>query len=187
MAKRDYYQVLGLLRGASESEIKRAYKRLALKYHPDINPGDAEAAEKMKEINEAYAVLTDPVKRRKYDTYGHAGLEGYTVEDIFGGVDFGSIFRELGLRDIFSRFGFGESLFDSFFGITGTRVRELRRGADLQYDLEVDLEEVFYGVEKKINIPRTEICPHCRGTRAEDCGKIHPFPPQSSGSLHQEW
>jgi len=170
VAKRDYYQILGLPRGASDSEIKRAYKRLALRYHPDKNPGDVEAAERMKEINEAYAVLIDPVKRRKYDLYGHAGLEGYTEEDIFGGIDFGSIFRELGLRDIFSSFGFGRSFFDSFFGSTGTRVRELRRGADLQYDLDVDLEEVFLGVEKRIKLPKTEVCPHCQGTRAEKGG-----------------
>lgn len=170
MAKKDYYQVLGLPRGASESEIKRAYKRLALKYHPDKNPGEAEAAEKMKEINEAYAVLVDPVKRHKYDLYGHAGLEGYTAEDIFGGIDFGSIFRELGLRDIFSSFGFGGSFFESFFGTTRAGGRELRRGADLQYDLEVDLEEVFLGVEKRVNLPKTEVCPYCQGTRAEKGG-----------------
>ena len=179
MEKRDYYQVLGIRRNADEAEIKKAYKKLALKYHPDRNPNDPKANEKMKEINEAYAVLMDPVKRQRYDRYGHAGLEGYTTEDIFGGIDFGSIFRDLGLRNIFGSFGFGRSLFDDFFessfgalGRTQTKVRELRRGVDLQYDLEIELEEAFVGGEKKINLPKTEICPACRGTGAAKGGLI---------------
>jgi molecular chaperone DnaJ len=170
---------LGLGRNASEEEIRRAYKRLALKYHPDKNPNDPKANEKMKEINEAYAVLIDPVKRERYDRYGHAGLEGYTAEDIFAGIDFGSIFRDLGLRNIFDSFGFGKSLFDDFFestfgafGRTQTKVRELRKGADLEYDLEIDLEEAFWGVEKKINLPKTEACPACRGTGAAKGGLV---------------
>jgi len=179
MEKRDYYQILGIGRNADEAEIRKAYKRLALKYHPDRNPNDPKANEKMKEINEAYAVLIDPAKRERYDRYGHAGLEGYTAQDIFGGIDFGSIFRDLGLRNIFDSFSFGRSLFDDFFespfgafGRTQTRVKELRRGADLQYDLEIDLEEAFWGGEKKIEFRKAEICPTCRGTGAAKGGLV---------------
>ena len=89
--KKDYYEILGVARNASTQEIKTAYRKLAVKYHPDKNPGDSQAADKMKEINEAYAVLSDRNKRGLYDTYGHAGLEGFTQEDIFRGVDFGSL------------------------------------------------------------------------------------------------
>jgi len=178
--KRDYYEILGVSRDADESEIKQAYRRLALKYHPDKNPGDRRAVDKMKEINEAYAVLSDAQKRRKYDLYGHAGLEGYSEEEIFSGIDFSSLFQEFGLRDIFSDVLFGKSIFDDFFGSSNSRVQELRdgRGADLQYDLEIDLEEAYHGAEKKIRIPAEETCPVCRGTGAarggtalcRDCG-----------------
>ncbi|MEM2126445.1 MAG: molecular chaperone DnaJ [Candidatus Methanosuratincola sp.] len=181
MRQKDYYQVLGVPRGASSEAIKRAYRRLVLKYHPDRNP-DPQATERMKEINEAFAVLSDPVKRQKYDRYGHKGLEGYTVEDIFGGIDFDSIFAELGLRNIFSDifrgFGFGgrsifESFFseDSFFGArTGVRQLARRKGADLQYDLEIELEDAFWGREKKITVTKNETCPACYGTGAEKGG-----------------
>lgn len=108
MAKRDYYEILGIDRNADEATIKRAYRELAMNYHPDRNPGDPHAVERMKEINEAYAVLSDAQRRQRYDTYGHAGLEGYTQEDIFRGVDFSNLFREFGLRDFF-----GGSIFDS--------------------------------------------------------------------------
>ncbi len=179
MEKRDYYQILGIGRNADDEGIRKAYKRLALKYHPDRNPNDPRANEKMREINEAYAILIDPAKRGRYDRYGHAGLEGYTAEEIFGGIDFGSIFRDLGLRNIFDSFGFGRGLFDDLFespfgtfGRTQTSVRELRRGADLQYDLEIDLEEAFYGGKKKINLPKTEACPVCQGTGAAKGGLV---------------
>lgn len=173
--KRDYYEILGIDRNADDATIKQAYRQLAIKYHPDRNPGDKQAVERMKEINEAYAILSDPVKRQQYDRYGHRGLEGYTAEDIFGGIDFGSIFREFGLRDIFSDFGFGSfgrDIFDDFFGLSATKARELgaRKGADLQYDMEIDLEEAFLGVEKKISLPKTEVCSTCRGTGAAKGG-----------------
>ena len=168
MAKRDYYKVFGIDKGADDAAIKRAYRSLAMKYHPDRNPGDEQAAEKMKEINEAYAVLSNGKKRRLYDTYGHAGLEGYTMEDIFRGVDFGSLFREFGLGDF--GFGFGGSIFDSFFGTTRTATRERRRGTDLRYDLEVTLEEVAFGADKKIEVPKTRTCHTCQGTGAKKAG-----------------
>ncbi len=183
MPKKDYYQILGVPRHASPEEIKKAYRKLVLKYHPDRNP-DPQATEKMKEINEAFAILSDPIKRQQYDQYGHKGLEGYTAQDIFGGIDFDSIFSELGLRNIFSEFfrgfGFGErSLFDSLFGnnhffTSGTRYKELtsKKGADLEYDLEIELEDAFYGREKKITLLKTQSCPTCHGTKAAKGGLI---------------
>lgn len=167
MAKRDYYEVLNIDKNADEAAIKKAYRSLAMKYHPDRNPEDPQAAERMKEINEAYAVLSDADKRRLYDTYGHAGLEGYTQEDIFRGVDFTSLFREFGLRDLF---GFGDSLFDSFFGRRTATRKGPRKGADLRYDLSVTLEEVTSGVEKTIELPKTEHCSTCAGTGAKPGG-----------------
>jgi len=173
--KRDYYEVLGVSRDVDEATIKKAYRNLAMKYHPDRNPGDAQAVERMKEINEAYAVLSDAQKRRLYDTYGHAGLEGYTQADIFRDVDFSSLFREFGLRDLF---GFGDSLFDSFFGRRTTTRRGPRKGADLRYDLTVTLEDVAFGAEKVIELSRVEQCPACSGTGAEangleNCSNCH--------------
>jgi molecular chaperone DnaJ len=165
--KRDYYEVLGIDRNSDESAIKKAYRNLAMKYHPDRNPNDAQTVEKMKEINEAYAVLSDADKRRLYDTYGHAGLEGYSQEDIFRGVDFSGLFREFGLRDFF---GFGDSLFDSFFGRRTTTRRGPRKGADLRYDLEVTLEEVAFGAEKTVELPKVERCVTCGGTGAQPDG-----------------
>lgn len=166
MAKRDYYEVLGINKTADEAAIKRAYRSLAMRFHPDRNPGDAEAVKHMKEINEAYAVLSDSHKRRLYDTYGHAGLEGYTQEDIFRGVDFASLFREFGLRDFFS---FGDNIFDTFFG-RRTTARGPRKGADLRYDLSVSLEEVAFGAEKTIELPKVEQCSVCSGSGAEPDG-----------------
>ncbi len=164
MAKRDYYEVLGIDRSADEATLKKAYRNLAMQHHPDRNPGNGEAAEKMTEINEAYAVLSDPQKRQVYDTYGHAGLEGYSQEDIFGGVDFSSIFRESGLGDLF---GFGSI----FGGRTGTR-SAARKGADLRYDLTITLEEAASGTEKTLKLSRTEKCPACKGTGAEAGGVV---------------
>jgi len=183
MAKRDYYEILGIDRNADETAIKKAYRSLAMKYHPDRNPGNAEAVERMKEINEAYAVLTDAHKRQLYDTYGHAGLEGYTQADIFRGVDFSSLFREFGLGDMF---GFGGGLFDSFFGRRTTTRRGPRKGGDLRYDLTVTLEEVAFGVEKVIELPRVEQCPACSGTGAEADGLERCSSCQGTGQIVRE-
>jgi molecular chaperone DnaJ len=163
MTKRDYYETLGVGRDADPAAIKKAYRNLAMQHHPDRNPGNGEAAEKMKEVNEAYAVLCDPQKRNLYDAYGHAGLEGYTQEDIFRGVDFGSLFREF-------RFGFGDDVFDGFFGGRTSSRRGPRKGADLRYDLSVTLEEVASGVEKTVEIPRVSACSSCSGTGAQADG-----------------
>ena len=167
MTKRDYYEILCVDKNADEAAVKRAYRNLAMKYHPDRNPGDSKAAEKMKEINEAYAVLSDAKKRKLYDTYGHAGLEGYTQEDIFRGVDFSSLFREFGLGDFL---GFGDSLFDSFFGRRSAASRGPKKGADLRYDLNVTLEEIACGMEKTVELPLIERCTNCQGTGAAKNG-----------------
>jgi molecular chaperone DnaJ len=167
--KRDYYEVLGIDRNADDAAIKKAYRTLAMKYHPDRNPGDSQAVEHMKEINEAYAVLSDPQKRRLYDQYGHAGLEGYSQEDIIRSVDFSSLFREFGLRDLF---GFGDSIFGSFFDRASTTRAESAKGADLRYDLTVTLEEVASGAERIVDIPVTEECPGCNGTGAQLGGLV---------------
>lgn len=163
MAKRDYYEVLGVDRNADQATLKKAYRNLAMQYHPDRNPGNGAAAEKMKEINEAYAVLCDPQKRSLYDTYGHAGLDSYTQEDIFRSVDFSSLFREFG-------FGFGDSIFDSLFGRRTSSRRGPRRGADLRYDLSVTLEEVASGAEKTVELPKTVACSSCNGIGAQPDG-----------------
>ncbi len=163
MTKRDYYDVLGVGRSADEAELKRVYRALAMKYHPDKNPGDQPSAERMKELNEAYAVLSNPDKRKLYDAYGHAGLEGYSQEDIFRGVDFSSLFGDL---------GFGGGVFDQFFGGGGRRSRGPAKGEDLRYDLEVTLEEVAAGVERTIDLSKAETCSKCRGAGAAPGGQV---------------
>lgn len=168
MARRDYYEVLGVDRNADEAEIKRAYRNLAMRYHPDRNQ-EPEAVEKMKEINEAYAVLSDTEKRRLYDAYGHAGLGEYTQADIYRNVDFSSLFREFGLGDLF---GFGGGPFESFFGGRTTARRAARKGADLRYDLTVTLQEAAFGVEKTIELPRSERCATCGGSGAAAGGAV---------------
>lgn len=159
-AKRDYYEILGVSRDASQDEIKRAYRKLALKYHPDRNPSP-EAEEKFKEISEAYAVLSDPEKRRLYDTYGHAGIDSnYSYEDLFRGADFSDF------SDLFRGFGFSgiDDIFDMFFG--GRRHPRSRRGRDLRYDLKISMEDAYKGAVKTIEIPRVEVCSSCGGSGA---------------------
>lgn len=153
-SKRDYYQVLGIGRNAGVDEMKGAYRKLALKYHPDRNPGDKEAEEKFKEAAEAYEVLHDPQKRQIYDQFGHAGLEG-TGFSGFGGFE-----------DIFSSFS---DIFEDFFGFsTGRRSRtRTQRGADLRYDLKLSFMEAAFGSETEIEINKMEKCPECHGSACE--------------------
>jgi molecular chaperone DnaJ len=162
VAKRDYYEILGVSKDASQEEIKRAYRQLAKKYHPDANPGDKVAEEKFKEAAEAYEVLSDPEKRAKYDQYGHEGMasifgkEGFTWSDF---THFGDI------EDILGDF-FGESIFGDIFGF-GQRRKRQKKGADLRYDLELTLKEAAFGCEKKIRVPRMEVCRTCNGSGAK--------------------
>ncbi len=164
--KRDYYEVLGVPRNASQEEIKKAYRRLAMQYHPDRNPGDKEAEEKFKEAAEAYEVLSDPEKRRRYDQFGHAGMQGTDFREY---TDINDIFNAF--RDIFSGTGFGGSIFDDFFGgSTSTRARRsgaAQRGSDLRVKIKLTLEEIATGVSKKIKIKRYKKCSSCSGTGAE--------------------
>ena len=164
MERRDYYEVLGVDRTADETTLKRAYRTLAMRFHPDRNPGDNECVSRMKELNEAYAVLCDCDKRRMYDRYGHDGLSGYSQSDIFGGVDFSTLFREFGLGG----FGFGNGIFDNLFGRGGTGTRERRRASDLRYNLELTLEEAATGVERVLEFPRRRTCTSCRGSGAKE-------------------
>ena len=204
MEKRDYYEVLGVSRNATEQEIKKAYRKLALKYHPDRNPGDKEAEEKFKEAAEAYEVLRDPEKRRLYDQFGHAGLQGTGFSGFQGFEDIFSSFSDI-FEDFFS-FGFGSGRRRSGRG---------QPGHDLAYDLKISFEEAAFGTEKMIEIPtlvecescggsglepgsREEICPTCRGhgqifqtqgffristtcTRCKGSGKIITSPCQECG------
>lgn len=150
MAQRDYYEILGVSRSASADELKSAFRSLARKYHPDVNK-DASAEETFKEINEAYAVLSDPEKRAAYDRYGHAGVQGA------GGMDF----TNMDFSDIF------EGLFG--FGMGGARrsPRSPRRGADLSYAVQLSFEEAVFGVEKQVDVTRDETCMTCRGNGSE--------------------
>ncbi|KJS30090.1 MAG: molecular chaperone DnaJ [Desulfatitalea sp. BRH_c12] len=161
--KRDYYEVLGVGKSASDSDLKTAYRKLALQYHPDRNPGDQAAEENFKEAAEAYEVLRDPRKRQIYDQYGHQGLEGSGFSG-FGGFE-----------DIFSSFG---DIFEDFFGFStrgrGGRSRA-QRGADLRYDLSISFMEAAFGVETTIDLDKHETCARCEGravepgTHAETC------------------
>jgi len=149
---KDYYQILGVDRNATEEEIKRAYRKLALKYHPDRNPGDKSCEEKFKEINEAYACLSDPQKRANYDKFGTA--EGVETGFDFGFGDFASSFGDI----------FGDIFGDLFGDFTRRRRVRPTKGQDLRYDLDITLKEAVFGTEKIIDIPRWETCPRCNGS-----------------------
>jgi molecular chaperone DnaJ len=162
--KKDYYELLGVGRTASDDEIKKAYRKLAMKYHPDRNPGDKSAESKFKEISEAYEVLSDSAKRQQYDQFGHDG-----VKSAFGpgGFDFSRDFTHMSdLQDILgSIFGDGGGIFDDFFGGGRRRSRGgAQQGADLRFDLEIDFEEAVFGSEREINLPMTQECIKCNGT-----------------------
>ncbi len=155
MAKKDYYEVLGLNRDASEEEIKKAYRKLAMKHHPDRNPDNPNAEEHFKEAKEAYEMLSDPNKRAAYDQYGHAGVDPQS--GMGGGQGFGGGFAD----------AFGD-IFSDIFGSSGPRNRSsVYRGADLRYNLEIGLEEASRGVETKIRIPTLEECETCHGSGAK--------------------
>ncbi|HHW10059.1 MAG TPA: molecular chaperone DnaJ [Firmicutes bacterium] len=160
MAKRDYYEVLGVGKDAGEEEIKKAYRRLARKYHPDVNKDDPQAAEKFKEATEAYKILSNPETRAKYDQMGHAAFEGQFEGDPFSGFGGFGGFEDLG------------SIFDMFFGGGGRERHTVRRGADVRYDLEISFLEAAKGLEEELRVPRTETCGRCHGNRAEPGTKI---------------
>jgi len=163
MPKRDYYEVLGVPRGAGAEDLKKAYRRLAMQYHPDRNQGDRQAEERFKEVGEAYAVLSDPQKRQRYDAFGHAG-DG--MPDM-GGFSFDSAF----------------DLFDMFFG-GGRRTRQRsgpQRGSDLRMNLEITMREAVFGATRTVEVPRADTCPECSGSGAEP-GTSPVQCPQCNGS-----
>lgn len=168
MAKRDYYEVLGVSRTADAEEIKKAYRKLAVKYHPDKNPGDHAAEEKFKELGEAYEALSDPQKRAAYDQYGHAAFDPRQRASRGGGGfhDPFDIFRE-----VFGGGG-GGSIFENIFG--GADPTAPRRGDDLRYDLEITLEEAALGCEKEISVTKMDRCDACDGYGAELGSKMRP-------------
>ena len=185
--KRDYYEILGAKKSASLEEIKKAYRELALRYHPDRVPLEQkkEAEEKFKEISEAYAILSDANKRALYDQYGHSGIDQrYAYEDIFKGAYFGSVFQDLGDS------GFGGGIFDEIFsdlgfdisgGRAGRGSGSRRRGRDLQISVDITLEEAASGVAKTVTIPRYEVCSTCSGSGAKP-GTKKSTCPQCKGS-----
>ena len=163
--KRDYYEVLGLQKGASEEEIKKAFRKMAMKYHPDKNPGNKEAEEKFKEVNEAYSVLSDPDKKSKYDRFGHAGVDPNGMGGGAGGFGgFGGGFG--GFEDIFDMFG---SAFGGGAGGFGgqRRANQPRKGKDLQKAISITFEEAAFGTKKKIELTKFVTCPTCKGEGAK--------------------
>ncbi|NCY19055.1 MAG: molecular chaperone DnaJ, partial [Betaproteobacteria bacterium] len=165
MAKRDYYEVLGVAKNGSDDDIKKAYRKLAMKFHPDRNPGDKTAEDKFKELNEAYAVLSDAQKRETYDRFGHAGLDPSQGGAGFGrgGADFADVFGDI---------------FGDIFGGRGQRGgrSNVYRGADLRYSMEIGLEQAARGFATEIRVPSWEKCELCAGsgakpgTKPETCG-----------------
>ena len=168
MAKRDYYEVLGVSKSADAAELKKAYRKLAVQYHPDRNPDDKTAEDKFKEAAEAYEVLSDPDKKAKYDRYGHAGVDGQ------GGFSGGGMTMD----DIFSQFGdvFGDSGFGSFFGGGGGGAASGRqrgqKGTNLRIKVSLTLEEIAHGVHKKIKVKKEVACNTCNGSGAKDSSSV---------------
>src|ERR1017187_1139232 len=152
VSKADYYELLGVSRDVSDQELKSAYRKQALKYHPDRNPGDHTAEEKFKTASEAYQVLSDADKRAAYDRYGHAGLggQGFGAGPFAGGVDIGDIFGDL----------FGEMF---SVGGSGQRASRQKRGDDLRFDMAIEFEDAFFGAETEVKIRRLEVCSACKG------------------------
>jgi len=163
MTKKDYYEILEIKRDASQEEIKKAYRKMALKYHPDKNPDNKQAEEKFKEAAEAYEVLSDPQKRARYDQYGHAAFSGQGNGFHAGGMSMEDIFASFG--DIFGDLGFGG------FGTGGgyrTTSRGVKKGANLRVKIKLNLEEIAHGAEKKIKVKKYIPCSHCGGSGAKD-------------------
>jgi molecular chaperone DnaJ len=159
--KRDYYEILGVERSASGEEIKRAYRKLAVKFHPDKNPDDQHAEEKFKELGEAYDVLMDADKRAAYDRFGHAAFEQ-------GGGFRGGFHDPFDIfREVFGSGGIGGGIFETFFGGVGGQAEDRQRGADLRYDMQITLEEAAFGAEKEIEVRKLDICEKCGGSGAE--------------------
>jgi molecular chaperone DnaJ len=183
MAKQDYYHVLGVARGAKPEEIKKAYRKLALQYHPDRNPGNKEAEEKFKEAAEAYEVLGDQSKRQRYDQYGHEGIRG---TDFHPFTDVNDIFSTF--SDIFSG-GLGGSIFDDMFGTQGrsrARGNAGSAGSDLKIRLKLPLEEIASGIEKKLKLKKWKRCDTCGGTGARSTGSMTTCPVcNGSGEIRQ--
>lgn len=172
MAKRDYYEVLGVAKTATQEELKKAYRKLALKYHPDRNKDNPEAEAKFKEVNEAYAVLSDDEKRSQYDQLGPEAFEQAASGGGAGGNPFGGFggFGGSGMEDIFDMFFGGQ-------GRSGGRSKTgPKKGADLRFDLELSFEEAAFGLEKEISLYRDEICEHCHGEGAEPGSKVETCP-----------
>jgi molecular chaperone DnaJ len=169
MTKRDYYEVLGVGKSATTEEIKKAYRKKAIEYHPDKNPGNKDAEEKFKEAAEAYDVLSDPQKRQRYDQFGHAGV---------GSASSGGFSGDFDMEDIFSRFGdifgghFGFGGFSGFGGSSRSGGRRVNRGSDLRVKVKLNLSEIAKGVEKKIKVKKYVPCSACHGSGAEDDNSV---------------
>lgn len=170
--KRDYYEVLGVDKNADKKTIKKAYRKLAMKYHPDVNHEEG-AEEKFKELSEAYGVLSDDEKRKRYDQFGHAGMDGFSQEDIFNNINFEDIFNGFGFGGG-SQGGFG-SIFD-LFGFGGESSGPSGRGQDISQIVELTLEEVASGVSKDLDVRHEKKCPKCNGTRAEPGSSVKTCP-----------
>jgi molecular chaperone DnaJ len=183
MAKQDYYHILGVARNASADEIKKAYRKLALQYHPDRNPGNKDAEDKFKEAAEAYEVLGDQTKRQRYDQYGHEGIRGTDFRPF---TDVNDIFSTF--SDIFGG-GLGGSIFDDMFGSQGrtrTRGHAGSAGSDLKIRLKLPLEEIASGIEKKLKIKKWKRCDTCGGTGARSTGSMTTCPVcNGSGEVRQ--
>ncbi|HRH02686.1 MAG TPA: molecular chaperone DnaJ [Bacteroidia bacterium] len=163
MAKRDYYEILGVAKGADDQEIKKSYRKLAMKYHPDKNPGDKAAEEKFKEAAEAYDVLSNPEKKSRYDQFGHSGMGAG------GGGGYGG-FGGMNMEDIFSNFG---DVFGSSFGGGSRGGKRVNRGSNLRIKVKLNLEEIAHGIEKKIKVNKFVSCNSCKGTGAQNASAFH--------------